>query len=106
MQLTLFPRIGLFVFYCVNTFFLIACAVATMIDADDPRYIILLVLFLFYLAAPFVHVLVFFLVNHAMCLCYDDWTTKMLGATLQHSGEVNLLLQDPLALTALKLTHS
>ena len=106
MQPTLFPRIGLFVFYCVNTFLLSVFVVAQIISTEDPRHIILLVLYSFYLAAPFVQVVVFFLVNHAMCLCYDDWTTKMLGATLQHSGEVNLLLQDPLTLTALKLTHS
>ena len=104
MQLTLFPRIGLFVFYFVNSVPPMVYALS-LINIDN-RYSIVSVWYAFVLAAPFVHVLVFFLVNHAMCLCYDDWTTKMLGATLQHSGEVNLLLQEPLTLTALKLTHS
>ena len=34
-----------------------------------------------YIAAPFANILVFFFLTRAMCVCYNDWTSKMLDAT-------------------------
>lgn len=94
-------RIVFFVVYCVLTGVTFIYGIYGAITIDL-RYIVFTIVYTIAYAAPFAQVLVFFVVMRAMCLSYDDWTTKMLAATatpLDHLSEVRR------PLLALAVTH-
>ena len=90
------PRIGFFVFFCGSMLGASIISSVKQYDRGKLELLFMLPLAIFTSLAFFAVAMYFFLVTHAISLCYDDWTAKMLSATtgpLRKSVKVNLLIR-------------